>query len=148
MKVILLQDVKTLGKKGDIVNVSDGYARNALIPKKVAIEATEKAKNDLRLQQKHADKLAAARLQEAKDSAARLDGLTIEVRMKAGVGGKVFGSISAKEIAQAAEKQHGLELDKKKIQLAEPIRAFGSYDVPIKLHPQVTGTLHVSVKEL
>ncbi len=148
MKVILLQDVKTLGKKGDIVNVSDGYARNALIPKKLAVEATEKARNDLRLQQKHADKLAAARLQEAKDSAARLDALTIEVRMKAGVGGKVFGSISAKEIAQAAEKQHGLELDKKKIQLAEPIRAFGSYDVPIKLHPQVTGTLHVSVKEL
>ena len=148
MKVILLQDVKTLGKKGDIVNVSDGYARNALIPKKLAVEATEKARNDLRLQQKHADKLAAARLQEAKDSAARLDALTIEVRMKAGVGGKVFGSISAKEIAQAAEKQHGLDLDKKKIQLAEPIRAFGSYDVPIKLHPQVTGTLHVSVKEL
>lgn len=147
MKVILLQDFKTLGKKGEIVNVSDGYARNVLIPKKIAVEATERAKNDLRLQQKHADKLAAERLQEAKDAAARLEGLTIQVRMKAGASGKVFGSISGKEIAQAALAQHGIELDKKKIQLAEPIRAFGNYDVPIRLHPQVTGTLHVSVSE-
>ena len=147
MKVILLQDVKTLGKKGDVVDVSDGYARNFVLPKKLGIEATDKNKNDLKLQKAHEDKLAQIRLDEANAMAKRLEGLQIMVTMRAGEGGKVFGSISSKEIAEAAKKQHDLDLDKKKIVLDDPIKAFGMHEVPIKLHPQVTGRLYVLVKE-
>ncbi len=147
MKVILLEDVKSLGKKGEIVNVSDGYARNFVLPKHVGVEATEKNKNELKLQKQHEDKLAAERLAQAKELAVKLDGLTIEVSMKAGENGKVFGSVASKEIAEQASKQHGLSLDKKKIVLEEPIKSFGMHDVSIKLHPEVTGTLHVKVKE-
>ncbi len=147
MKVILLEDVKSLGKKGEIVNVSDGYARNFVLPKHVGVEATEKNKNELKLQKQHEDKLAAERLAQAKELAVKLDGLTIEVSMKAGENGKVFGSVASKEIAEQASRQHGLSLDKKKIVLEEPIKSFGMHDVPIKLHPEVTGKLHVKVKE-
>ncbi len=147
MKVILLEDVKSLGKKGEIVNVSDGYARNFVLPKHVGVEATEKNKNELKLQKQHEGKLAAERLAQAKELAVKLDGLTIEVSMKAGENGKVFGSVASKEIAEQASKQHGLSLDKKKIVLEEPIKSFGMHDVSIKLHPEVTGTLHVKVKE-
>ena len=147
MQVILLQDVKSLGKKGDIVKVSDGYARNMLIPKKLGVEATEKNKNDLRLQKKHEEKLAARKLEDARKMAEDLEKLTICVNIKAGENGKVFGSISAKEIAAAAKEQHGLDLDKKKIQVAEPIKSFGTFEVPIKLHTQVTGTLNVVVEQ-
>ncbi len=147
MKVILLEDVKSLGKKGEIVNVSDGYARNFVLPKHVGVEATEKNKNELKLQEQHEGKLAAERLAQAKELAVKLDGLTIEVSMKAGENGKVFGSVASKEIAEQASKQHGLSLDKKKIVLEEPIKSFGMHDVSIKLHPEVTGTLHVKVKE-
>ncbi len=147
MKVILLEDVKSLGKKGEIVNVSDGYARNFVLPKHVGVEATEKNKNELKLQKQHEDKLAAERLAQAKELAVKLDGLTIEVTMKAGENGKVFGSVASKEIAEQAARQHGLSLDKKKIVLEEPIKSFGMHDVTIKLHPEVTGKLHVKVKE-
>ncbi len=147
MKVILLEDVKSLGKKGEIVNVSDGYARNFVLPKHVGVEATEKNKNELKLQKQHEDKLAAERLAQAKELAVKLDGLTIEVSMKAGENGKVFGSVASKEIAEQASRQHGLTLDKKKIVLEEPIKSFGMHDVSIKLHPEVTGKLHVKVKE-
>ncbi len=147
MKVILLQDVKSLGKKGQIVDVSDGYARNYVLPKKVGVEATDKNKNELKLQKQHEDKLAAQRLAEAKELAARLDSLTIQVTMKAGENGKVFGSVASKEIAEQAGKQHGLALDKKKIVLEEPLKSFGMHEVAIKLHPEVTGKLHVQVKE-
>ncbi len=147
MKVILLQDVKSLGKKGEIVDVSDGYARNFVLPKKLGMEATEKNKNDLKLQKAHEEKLAAQKLEEAKQLASRLEGIKITVTMRAGEGGRVFGSVSSKEIAEAAKKQHDLELDKKKIQIDEPIKAFGMHEVPIKLHPQVTGRLYVLVKE-
>ena len=147
MKVILLQDVKSLGKKGQIVDVSDGYARNYVLPKKVGVGATDKNKNELKLQKQHEDKLAAQRLAEAKELAARLDTLTIQVTMKAGENGKVFGSVASKEIAEQANKQHGLTLDKKKIVLEEPIKSFGTHEVAIKLHPEVTGKLHVQVKE-
>lgn len=147
MKVILLEDVKSLGKKGQIVNVSDGYARNMIIPKKLGLEATEKNLNDLKLKQKHEEKLAAQKLADAKKMASDLEGIKITVAMKAGEGGKVFGSIAAKEIAQAAKDQHGLDLDKKKIQLSEPIKTFGMHEVPIKLHTQVTGRLYVLVQE-
>ena len=147
MKVILLQDVKSLGKKGEMVNVSDGYARNYVLPKKLGIEATDKNKNDLKLQQAHEAKLAAQKLQEAKDLAENLAGKQISVSMRAGENGKVFGSVSSKEIAEAAKKQFDLDLDKKKIVLDEPIKTFGVHEVPIKLHPQVAGRLYVVVKE-
>lgn len=147
MKVILLEDVKTLGKKGDIVNVSDGYARNMILPKKLGVEATPKNLNDLKLQNQHADKVAQENLEQAQALAKELEDKVIEVKIKTGEGGKVFGSISSKEIAEAAKAQIGLALDKKKIQLDEPIKGLGFRDVPIKLHPKVTGTLKVKVTE-
>lgn len=148
MKVILLEDVKSLGKKGEIVNVNDGYARNYVLPKKLGIEATEKNKNDLKLQKAHEDKVAAQKLAEAQDFAKKLEGMKIEVKLKAGENGSVFGSVSSKEIAEAAKKQFGIDLDKKKIVVEEPIKSFGMHEVPIRLHPQVTGRLFVLVKEM
>ena len=147
MQVILLQDVKSLGKKGEIVKVSDGYARNYVLPKKLGVEATEKNKNELRLQKAHEDKVAAKKLADAQAAAEDLAARKIVVKIKAGENGKVFGSISAKEIAAAAKEQHGLDLDKKKIQVAEPIKSFGTFEVPIKLHTQVTATLNVVVEQ-
>lgn len=147
MKVILLEDVKSLGKRGQIVDVSDGYARNFILAKKLGLEATSKNLNDLKLKKAHEDKLAAQRLQEAKDFAAKLEGLQVTLKIKAGEGGKLFGSISSKEIAEAAKEQLGLEIDKKKLVLPNPIKAIGTTDVPVKLHPQVTGELKVIVQE-
>lgn len=147
MKVILLEDVKSLGKKGQIVDVSDGYARNFILAKKLGLEATSKNLNDLKLKKAHEDKLAAQKLQEAKDFAAKLEGLQVTLKIKAGEGGKLFGSISSKEIAEAAKEQLGLEIDKKKLVLPNPIKAIGTTDVPVKLHPQVTGELKVIVQE-
>lgn len=147
MKVILLEDVKSLGKKGQIVDVSDGYARNFILAKKLGLEATSKNLNDLKLKKAHEDKLAAQRLQEAKDFAAKLECLQVTLKIKAGEGGKLFGSISSKEIAEAAKEQLGLEIDKKKLVLPNPIKAIGTTDVPVKLHPQVTGELKVIVQE-
>ena len=115
MKIILLEDVKSLGKKGEIVNVSDGYARNAILPKKLGVEATSKNLNDLKI--------------------------------KSGEGGRIFGSVSTKEIAQETKAQTGLDLDKKKMQLPEAIKALGTYEVPVKLHPKVTAKLTVQVVE-
>jgi large subunit ribosomal protein L9 len=145
MKVILLQDVKTLGKKGEIVEVSDGYARNAILPKKLGVEATSKNLNDLKLQNQHADKVAAENLASAKALAETVAQQKVVVKIKTGEGGKLFGSVSAKEIAEAAKAQTGLELDKKKMQLTEPIKTLGTYEVPVKLHPQVTAKLSVQV---
>lgn len=145
MKVILLQDVKTLGKKGDIVNVSDGYARNAILPKKLGVEATSKNLNDLKLQNQHADKVAAENLANAKELAKVVEEQKVIVKIKTGEGGKVFGSVSSKEISEAAKAQTGLELDKKKMQLTDSIKALGTYEVPVKLHPQVTAKLSVQV---
>ncbi len=147
MKLILLQDVRALGKASDIVEVSDGYARNKLLPGKLAVEATDKNRNELKLRQKNEEKKAAERLAEARDLSAKLSGVKIVVSMKAGKDGKAFGSVSSKEIAEEAKKQFGLDLDKKKIQLAEPIKTFGTHEVAIKLHPEVTGKFSVQVKE-
>ena len=147
MKVILLADVKSLGKKGEVVNVSDAYARNQLIPKKLGVEANSKTLNDLKLQNKHADKVAEENYQAALKLADEIKDKTVEVKMKAGEGGRTFGSVSTKEIAAAAKEQLGLALDKKKMQLEEPIRSFGYVDVPVKLHTKVTGTLRVKVSE-
>ena len=147
MQVILLEDVKTLGKKGEIVNVSDGYAKNMLLPKKLAVEATQKAKNELKNQQKRDSIVAKQQLDEAKAYGEKIEKETVQLTMKAGEGGRVFGSVSSKEIVTAAKQQFGFDLDKKKLQMPEPIRAFGTYEIPVKLHPQVTATLKVSVKE-
>lgn len=147
MKVILLEDVKALGKKGQVVNVSDGYARNLLLPKKLGVEATEKNMNDLKLQKAHEDKVAQENLDAAKAFAEELKDKQVTVGIKVGEGGRTFGSISAKEIAEAAKAQLGYELDKKKLQLSAPIKELGTTMVPIKLHPKVTGELKVVVKE-
>ena len=147
MKVILLEDVKALGKKGQVVNVSDGYARNLLLPKKLGVEATGKNMNDLKLQKAHEDKVAQENLDAAKAFAEELKDKQVTVGIKVGEGGRTFGSISAKEIAEAAKAQLGYELDKKKLQLSAPIKELGTTIVPIKLHPKVTGELKVVVKE-
>ena len=140
MKVILLEDVKSLGKKGEIVNVSDGYARNMIIPKKLGLEATPKNLNDLKLQKANAAKVAQA---FAKD----LETKEIILTLKVGEGGRTFGSVSTKEISEAAKSQLGLDIDKKKLQLPSPIRNLGVTQVPVKLHPKVTGSLKVWIKE-
>lgn len=147
MKVILLEDVKSLGKKGQIVDVSDGYARNFIFAKKLGLEANPKNLNDLKLQKAHENKLAAQKLAEAKAFAADLEKVQVVLKIKTGEGGKIFGSISSKEIAQAAKDQLNMEIDKKKLVLPNPIKAVGTTMVPIKLHPQVTGELKVIVQE-
>ena len=147
MKVILLQDVKSLGKKGDIVEVSDGYARNAIFPKKLGVEANAKNRNNLKLQNQHADKVAQENYEAALALAKELEDKKVTLKMKAGEGGRTFGSVSTKEIAQAVKEQLGMELDKKKMQLADPIRSFGMTEVAIKLHPKVMGKFTVHVVE-
>lgn len=147
MKVILLQDVKSLGKKGEIVNVSDGYARNFVLPKGLGLEANAKNMNDLKLQKANDEKVAKEQLEAAQKLAGVLETKEVVVTMKSGEGGKTFGSISSKEIAQEAKKQCDLELDKKKIVLPEPIKSLGVYEVGVKLHPKVTGKLKVKVVE-
>ncbi len=147
MKVILLQDVKALGKKGDIVKVSDGYGRNALLPKKLAVEVNNQTINDLKLQKQHEEKVAKENLENARQLAAAIEKQKVVLKVKTGEGGRLFGSVSTKEIAQAAKEQTGLELDKKKMQLGEPIKALGTYEVPVKLHPQVSAVLSVQVTE-
>lgn len=146
MKVILLQDVKSVGKKDEIVTVSDGYARNFILKKNLGMEATSKNLNDLKLRQQNDDKVAAENLEAAKKFAEELSTKTITVSIKAGQDGRVFGSVSTKEIATAAKEQLDYELDKKKMQLREPIKNIGTYTVPIRLHPKVTAELKVIVK--
>ena len=147
MDVILLEDVKSLGKKGEIVNVSDGYARNFILPKKLGVEATSKNLNDLKLQKANAEKVAAEQLAAAKELAEKIEKLTVTLKMKAGEGGKAFGSVSSKEIGKAIEDQIGLEIDKKKLVLPEPIKTFGTHEVPVKLHKDVVAKLAVKVTE-
>lgn len=147
MEVVLLEDVKALGKKGQIVKVNDGYARNFILPKKLGIEASSKNLNDLKLQKANADKIAAEQLQAAKDLAADLAEKSITLSIKAGEGGKAFGSVSSKEITKAIQDQLGMEIDKKKLVLPEPLKTFGTHEVPIKLHRDVTGKLAVKVVE-
>lgn len=147
MKIILLQDEKKLGKKGDIIEASEGYARNYILPKKIGVEATPKNMNDLKLQKANDDKKAKEILDAAKALAADLENKQVVVKIKAGEGGKTFGSVSTKEIASAFKEQHNLDIDKKKIQLTDSIKTFGTVEVPVKLHPQVTGKLTVKVVE-
>ncbi len=147
MKVILLEDVKSLGKKGEIVNVSDGYARNFVLPKKLGVEANSANMNDLKLKKANADKVAQEQYEAAQELAKVLETKEVVLTMKSGEGGRAFGSVSSKEIAAAAKSQCGLELDKKKIQLPEAIKALGVYEVGVKLHPKVNGKLKVKVVE-
>lgn len=147
MKVILLEDVKSLGKKGEIVNVNDGYARNFILPKKLGLEATSKNLNDLKLQKNNQEKIAKENLEAAKKLAAELGASKVELKIKTGEGGRVFGSVSSKEIAAAVKAQLKLDIDKKKIQQKEAIKSLGTHIVPVKLHPEVTAELKVVVKE-
>ena len=147
MKVILLEDVKSLGKKGEIVSVSDGYARNMILPKKLGVEATSKNLNDLKLQNQHAEKVAQENYEAAVKLAGEIKDKQVTVKIKAGEGGRIFGSVSTKEIAAAAKEQLDLELDKKKMQLTEGLKSLGVHEVPIKLHPKVSTTLKVHVVE-
>lgn len=148
MKVILLEDVKSLGKKGQVVDINDGYARNYVLPKKLGIEANNKNLNDLKLKNANDEKIAREQLEAAKVFAAEMEKDEVVVSIKAGEGGRTFGSVSSKEIATAYKEQCGKEIDKKKIQLTEAIKNFGVYEVSVKVYPKVTGKLKVKVTEL
>ena len=147
MKVILLQDVKSVGKKGDVVDVSDGYAKNFIFKKKLGTPADPKNMNNLKLKKANEEKVAAQNLEAAKEFAKELETKTVVVRLKAGEGDKPFGSVTGKEIANEAKSQFDMDIDKKKIVLPDAIKSFGMFEVPVKLHPQVTATLKVKVEE-
>ena len=147
MEVVLLEDVKSLGKKGQLVDVNDGYARNFILAKKLGLEATPKNLNDLKLKKANEEKVAKEIYEEAVAFGERISKMEVNVSIKAGEGGKIFGSVSSKEIAQAALDQLGVELDKKKMQLPSPIKTVGTQMIPIKLHPKVTAQLKVNVRE-
>ena len=147
MKVILLEDVKSLGKKGDICDVSDGYARNFIIPKKKGVEATPDNLNNLKLKNANDAKVAKENLENAQALAAQLADKAVVIRVRVGEGGKLFGAIASKEIVAAVLDQTGLEVDKKKIVLADPIKALGDHKVKVKLHKDVTASLLVKVEE-
>ena len=147
MKVILTEDVKSLGKKGEIVEVSDGYARNFILKKKKGLEANSKNLNDLKLKKANEDKIAQEQYEAARELGKTIEAGEIKMSIKTGEGGKAFGSIASKEIAAELKEQMGLEVDKKKIQLKETIKTIGTHEVPIKLHPKVTATLKVIVTE-
>lgn len=146
MEVILLEDVKNVGKKGEVVKVNDGFGRNVLIKKKQAVEATGKNLNDLKLKKANDEKIAAENLEAARELGKKIEGSSITITIKVGEGGKTFGSISSKEIAEEVKAQLGFEVDKKKVQLKDAIKTVGDHDVKIKLHPQVTTTLKVKVE--
>ena len=147
MKVILLEDVKALGKKGQIVNVNDGYARNFILPKKLGLEANNKNLNDLKLKKAKDEKIAQEQLEEAQELGKKIEAGKVELAIKVGEGGRTFGSVSTKEIAAAVKEQMGYDIDKKKIQLKEAIKTLGTHNVPVKLHTKVTAELKVVVKE-
>ena len=147
MKVILLQDVKSLGKKGDIVEVNDGYARNFLLKTKKGVEANNKNMNDLKLHKANQDEIAQEQLEAARELGKKLEESKVTVSIKTGEGGRAFGSVSSKEIAAAAQEQLGLDIDKKKVQLKEQLKSLGTFHVPVKLHPKVTAELTVNVTE-
>ena len=147
MKVVLLEDVKSLGKKGDIVEVSEGYARNFIIPKKKGVEANQENLNTLKLQKANQEKIAKEKLEAAKELAAKLNEASVSLTIKGGKDGRTFGSVSSKEIEEAIKSQLGLEIDKKKLVIAEPIKTFGNHEVKVKLHKDVTAALKVKVGE-
>lgn len=147
MKVILLADVKGQGKKGELKEVSDGYARNYLLPRKLAAEATADNLNALRLKEKAKAAQIAAEKAKATENAKQLESIVVKISAKAGSNGKLFGSITSKEISDALAKQFGIEIEKQKIVQAEPIKSFGSYEVKCKFGYEISGTVHVMVTE-
>ncbi len=147
MKIILTQDVKSLGKKGEIVEVNQGYARNFVLPKKLGVEATPKNLNDLKLKNQNDEKIAAENLADAEKIRDDLKDKKIVASLKVGGNGKLFGSVSSKEIAELIKDQLGMDIDKKKIIIKDPIKALGGYSIGIKLHPKVTAELLLDVVE-
>ena len=147
MKVILTEDVKSLGKKGEIVEVSDGYARNFILKKKKGLEANSKNLNDLKLKKANDDKLAQEQYEAAQELGRKIEAGKVLMSIKTGEGGKAFGSIASKEIAAEVKEQMGLDIDEKKIQLKEAIKTLGAHNVPVRLHPKVTAELKVLVSE-
>ena len=147
MKVILLEDVKSIGKKGQLVNASEGYAKNFLFPKKLAVEATKANMNELELKKKAEDKRKQQEVEEARALAKQIEDLSIKIAVKTGENGKLFGSVTNKEIAAALEEQTGLKIDKKKIVLNDAIKMVGQRHVSVKLHPKVTAELAVEIVE-
>lgn len=146
MKVILLKDVKSLGKKGEIVEVSEGYGRNFIIPTKAGVLADAKNRNTLKLQLQNAEKLAEEKLVEAEEMKKKLEELKLIFKMKAGKDGRAFGSISTKEVQEELKKQYDIVIDKKKMDLDVPMKNLGGYDIKVKLHKDVEAVLHVSVQ--
>ena len=147
MQIVLLQDVKSLGKKGDVVKVNDGYARNFILPKKLGVEANAANLNTLKLQKANAEKIEAAKVAEAKELSEKLSNASVTLKIKTGEGGKTFGSVTGKEIAQAIKYELGIDIDKKRIVLPEPIKAVGTREVQIKLHKEVNANIRVKVEE-
>ena len=145
MKVVLLQEVKKLGKKGEILEVAEGYARNFLIPQKLAAQATSDTLNQLQQQKNAAADRQKRQLEEAKLLAAQLGKIEVTVAAKAGEGGKLFGAVTTKDIADAAKKQHKIELDRRKMEFADPIKNLGTASVHVKLHPEVTVEIKIKV---
>ncbi|MGI6450827.1 MAG: 50S ribosomal protein L9 [Desulfitobacteriia bacterium] len=148
MKVILKEDVKALGKKGKVCEVSDGYARNFLIPRGLAVEATQGNIQDLAHKQKLEDERKKKEKDQALKLAAQIEGMDVALKVKVGEKGRLFGSITNKEIAEVLEKEYGIKLDKRKIEVKEPIKAIGEHSVTIKLHPEVSGSLKVRVEAI
>ncbi len=147
MKVILTTDVKKVGKRGDVLEFSDGYARNCIINKKLGVEATPANLNNLKLKKANEDKIAEQKLQDAKSFAEEMKEKTVTLSIKCGKDGKTFGSISTKEISDELKKQLGYDIDKKKIVLDAPIKSAGSFEISVKIHPNVTGTFHLLINE-
>jgi len=147
VEVILLEDVKSLGKKGEVVKVNDGYARNFILPKKLGVEKTDKTMHELKLQKAAEAKRQQELLEEAQALGKQIEAGSITLKIKGGEGGRTFGSVSTKEITVALKEQLNLEVDKKKLQLADPIRNFGTYHVPVRLHPKVTAEITVKVEQ-
>ncbi|CVK18537.1 50S ribosomal protein L9 [Sporomusa sphaeroides] len=146
MKVILQQEVKKLGKKGDIIEVSEGYARNYLLPQKLAIAATANNVNNANLQKAAEERKKERALDEAKLLAAQMAKIVVTIPVKMGEGGRLFGSVTAKDIAEAVAQEHKLDLDKRKIELKDAIKSLGTFTVPIKLHPEVSTEIQVIIK--
>ena len=145
MKVVLLQDVKGQGKKDDIINVSDGYARNYLFPRKLALEADAKVLNDIKNREAAKQRRLELEKQAARETAAKFEGLLVKIPIQAGAEGKFYGSVTTTDIAEALKAQYGIEVDRRKIVLDAPIKAWGTYTVDVKLYPEIAGKLNVLV---
>ncbi len=148
MKIILLEDVKSVGKKGELVELKEGYAKNFIIPKKLGVEATSANMNNLKLQKQNEEKVAKEQLEAAQAMAVEVEKMLVKLSIKAGEGGKTFGSVSSKEIAKGVSDQYGKEIDKKKIQMSDAIKTVGTHEVTVKLHPKVTAKLRVQVQSI